>query len=165
MESSPTDGLRLLHINNVSLAHSGEVQLVVTHPGKPHSTLKAYTTLTVIPKSSPTIHKNDEEPSTPIQTTTTTASSSEEQSRETTTTAKDRLQQPACILEGPQDCTALIGGCVRLSVIYEGLPKPQVVWYKAVSTAHSFNTYHSTYIFTYMYVCLYLSIILLLCLL
>uniref|UniRef100_T1P7Q7 Myosin light chain kinase, smooth muscle n=1 Tax=Musca domestica TaxID=7370 RepID=T1P7Q7_MUSDO len=149
LESSSADGLRILNINNVTLAHSGEVQLVVTHPGKPYSSEKAYTTLAVIPNSN-----NNKTPATTTPTKThinnndTIVDAREQQLfdlepiddqqhlEETTTTdaAKDhqrQLQQPACILEGPQDCTALIGGCVRLSVIYEGLPKPQIVWYKA----------------------------------
>lgn len=140
LESSPTDGLRILHINNVTLAHSGEVQLYLTHPGKPYSSLKSYTTLAVIPrppKSNDSDSSSDEvkpqevkypkaiETSPPIVAEGDLSSSKQQH--------KDRLHQPACILEGPTDCTALIGGCVRLSVIYEGLPKPQVVWFKAVS--------------------------------
>lgn len=152
MQSSSADGLRILNINNVTLAHSGEVQLVVTHPGKPCSSEKAYTTLAVIPNS----NNNKTPATTPTKThinnKDTIVDAREQQLfdlepiddqqhlEETTTTdaAKDhqrQLQQPACILEGPQDCTALIGGCVRLSVIYEGLPKPQIVWYKAVSSS------------------------------
>lgn len=38
-----------------------------------------------------------------------------------------------CILTRPEDCTALIGGHVRLSVRYEPFPGTTVVWYKAVS--------------------------------
>ncbi|XP_075167097.1 stretchin-Mlck isoform X1 [Haematobia irritans] len=124
LESSHTDGLRILHINNVTLAHSGEVQLVVTHPGKPCSSLKAYTTLAVIPRPTTKHHNNSSEEHASIQPIKETAKDHSQH-------LQQQQQQPACILEGPQDCTALIGGCVRLSVIYEGLPKPQVIWYKA----------------------------------
>ncbi|KAI8127587.1 smooth muscle, Myosin light chain kinase [Lucilia cuprina] len=120
LESSSTDGLCILHINNVTLAHSGEVQLVVTHPGKPHSSLKSYTSLAVIPRST-TALKVLESTEIPIDLKTDLSQNHKNKER----------PQPAYILEGPKDCTALIGGCVRLSVIFEGLPKPQVRWFKA----------------------------------
>lgn len=126
LESSTTDGVRILHINNVTLAHSGEVQLIVTHPGKPYSTLKSYTSLAVIPRSSASTYiESDNKTKDDLQ--------KDLQKVENQHKSKDLLQQPAFILQGPSDCTALIGGCVRLSVIFEGLPKPQVTWFKAVS--------------------------------
>ncbi|XP_065370324.1 muscle M-line assembly protein unc-89 isoform X7 [Calliphora vicina] len=121
LESSSTDGIRILHINDVTLAHSGEVQLVVTHPGKPHSSLKSYTSLAVIPRST-TAAKLIEPTKIPTDLTIDLCKNHKN---------KERPQQPAYILEGPRDCTALIGGCVRLSIIFEGLPKPQVRWFKA----------------------------------
>lgn len=123
MESSNSDGLRILHINNVTLALSGEVQLVVTHPGKSNSSLKSYTSLAVIPRSTTSDNLIE---STDIPTDFKIPLSNNRKRTE-------RSQQPAFILEGPRDCTALIGGCVRLSIIFEGLPKPQVRWFKAVS--------------------------------
>uniref|UniRef100_A0A1A9UZC2 Myosin light chain kinase, smooth muscle n=1 Tax=Glossina austeni TaxID=7395 RepID=A0A1A9UZC2_GLOAU len=57
------------------------------------------------------------------QLTTTTSSSNNSKG--------EIIRQPAYVLEGPNDCTALIGGCVRLSVIFEGVPKPQITWFKA----------------------------------
>lgn len=118
MESSTTDGIRILHINDVTLANSGEVQLVVSHPGKPYTSLKSYTSLAVIPRTTPK----------PLASTTYSEDFTIDCHRR-----KERSQQPAYILERPSDCTALIGGCVRLIVIYEGIPKPQVCWFKAVS--------------------------------
>ncbi|XP_016985274.1 myosin light chain kinase, smooth muscle isoform X8 [Drosophila rhopaloa] len=41
------------------------------------------------------------------------------------------LAARSCILTRPEDCTALIGGHVRLSVRYEPFPGTTVVWYKA----------------------------------
>ncbi|XP_017120081.1 myosin light chain kinase, smooth muscle isoform X9 [Drosophila elegans] len=41
------------------------------------------------------------------------------------------LAARSCILTRPEDCTALIGGHVRLSVRYEPFPGTKVVWYKA----------------------------------
>lgn len=118
MESSTTDGIRILHINDVTLANSGEVQLVVTHPGKPYTSLKSYTSLAVIPRTTPK----------PLASPTCLEDLTIDCHRR-----KERSRQPAYILERPSDCTALIGGCVRLIVIYEGVPKPQVSWFKAVS--------------------------------
>uniref|UniRef100_A0A1I8NUE4 Muscle M-line assembly protein unc-89 n=1 Tax=Stomoxys calcitrans TaxID=35570 RepID=A0A1I8NUE4_STOCA len=132
LESSPTDGLRILHINNVTLAHSGEVQLVVTHPGKPCSSLKAYTTLAVIPKpSTKQLQQQQQHQHHNLHNTIEEHVPIKENAKDQLLQQQQQQQLPACILEGPQDCTALIGGCVRLSVIYEGLPKPQVIWYKA----------------------------------
>lgn len=107
-----------MRINDVNLAHSGEVQLVVTHPGKPYSSLKSYTSLAVIPKTTP----KQVESAPCLEDLTIDCHRRHKRSR-----------QPAYILERPTDCTALIGGCIRLIVIYEGVPKPQVNWYKAVS--------------------------------
>lgn len=40
---------------------------------------------------------------------------------------------PAYLIRGPDDCTALIGGTVCLTVTYGGYPKPSVKWLRAVS--------------------------------
>lgn len=138
MESSNADGLHILHINNVTLAHSGEVQLVVTHPGKPQTSLKSYTSLAVIPRSTTAVKLLETSVAAAVTAPVTTKIPTDLSNNNNNNNCnnyknKERSQQPAYILEGPKDCTALIGGCVRLSVIFEGLPKPQVKWFKAVS--------------------------------
>lgn len=144
MESSSTDGLRILHINNVTLAHSGEVQLVVTHPGKPQTSLKSYTSLAVIPRSTTAVKLLETSVAAAVTAPVTTeiptdlSNNNNNNNNCNNYKNKERSQQPAYILEGPKDCTALIGGCVRLSVIFEGLPKPQVKWFKAVSFFFNF---------------------------
>lgn len=40
---------------------------------------------------------------------------------------------PAYLIRGPDDCTALIGGTVCLTVTYGGYPKPSIKWLRAVS--------------------------------
>lgn len=43
---------------------------------------------------------------------------------------------PAYLIRGPDDCTALIGGTVCLTVTFGGYPKPIVTWMRAVSHFH-----------------------------
>uniref|UniRef100_A0A1B0FRK4 Ig-like domain-containing protein n=1 Tax=Glossina morsitans morsitans TaxID=37546 RepID=A0A1B0FRK4_GLOMM len=150
LETSEADGVRMLHINNVNLNHSGEVQLSVNQPGKSTtiptatattsstsssssfssssavsaSTLKVYSSLAVLPRSSNFFDNHSGPTLVETQLTTTTSSSN-------SNSKGDIIRQPAYVLEGPNDCTALIGGCVRLSVIFEGVPKPQITWFKA----------------------------------
>lgn len=40
---------------------------------------------------------------------------------------------PAYLIRGPDDCTALIGGTVCLTVTYGGYPVPSIKWLRAVS--------------------------------
>lgn len=40
---------------------------------------------------------------------------------------------PAYLIRGPDDCTALIGGTVCLTVTFGGYPKPSIKWLRAVS--------------------------------
>lgn len=50
---------------------------------------------------------------------------------------------PAYLIRGPDDCTALIGRNVCLTVTYGGYPKPSVKWSRAVSS--SFTMWHSNF--------------------
>ncbi|XP_054090488.1 myosin light chain kinase, smooth muscle isoform X8 [Zeugodacus cucurbitae] len=110
------DGVRILRIQNVQPHHCGEVQLSVKHCGKSSSTLRAYTSLIVLPGRAS------------LQVDSTQATSDADKTIATLNGAE--LEVPACILEGPQDCTALIGGSVKLSVCFEAAPRAQVSWYK-----------------------------------
>lgn len=158
LETSEADGVRMLHINNVNLNHSGEVQLSVNQPDKSTtiptatattsstsssssfssssavsaSTLKVYSSLAVLPRSSNFFDNHSGPTLVETQLTTTTSNSN-------SNSKGDIIRQPAYVLEGPNDCTALIGGCVRLSVIFEGVPKPQITWFKAVSFVYFFS--------------------------
>uniref|UniRef100_W8AQC6 Myosin light chain kinase, smooth muscle n=1 Tax=Ceratitis capitata TaxID=7213 RepID=W8AQC6_CERCA len=115
--SSEADGVRILRIQNVQQRHCGEVQLSVTHCGRAQSsTLRAYTSLIVLPE------RGGIEDITPH--TSNVDSTIEALSRSA------QAELPACILEGPQDCTALIGGSVKLSVCYESVPRAEVSWFK-----------------------------------
>lgn len=118
--TNESDGVRILRIHNVQPHHCGEVQLSVTHCGKSSSTLRAYTSLVVLPGRAAL--QGD-----------STQSTSDVHKKIEALNVSEQLEVPACILEGPQDCTALIGGSVKLSVCYEAVPRAQVCWYKGVS--------------------------------
>lgn len=51
-------------------------------------------------------------------------------------TFKTIADVPAYLIRGPDDCTALIGGTVCLTVTYGGYPKPSIKWLRAVSTSY-----------------------------
>ncbi|XP_051862026.1 muscle M-line assembly protein unc-89 isoform X45 [Drosophila albomicans] len=110
LESYPENGIRLLRLRNVQLAQSGELRLQVKH--HPHlaerraPTVRSYTSLLVLPISNPKQQTKNNN-ILPLAGNT------------------------SCILRGPQDCTALIGGHVQLSVQFEAFPNTQVTWYKA----------------------------------
>ncbi|XP_064551728.1 titin homolog isoform X6 [Drosophila montana] len=110
LESYPENGIRLLRLRDVQLAQSGELRLQVKHPQAERRTpaARSYTSLLVLPTGS---------------------NSSSNQSKEHDNNYS--LAASSCILKGPEDCTALIGGHVQLSVHYEPFPNTKVIWYKA----------------------------------
>lgn len=112
MESYPENGIRLLRLRDVQLAQSGELRLQVKHPLSDERRIPAvrsYTSLLVLPISN---HKQN--------------NIGQDNSNAT-------LAGTSWILRRPEDCTALIGGHVQLSVHYEPFPNTKVIWYKAVS--------------------------------
>ncbi|XP_039229321.1 titin isoform X7 [Drosophila yakuba] len=105
LESYPENGIRLLRMRDVTASRSGEICLQVKHPQAESRRIPAtrtYTSLLVLPA---------------IRGNSSSSSSS--------------LAARSCISTRPEDCTALIGGHVRLSVRYEPFPGTQVIWYKA----------------------------------
>lgn len=75
-----------------------------------------------------------------VDITVTSADKKEEITEYTTLTVFPRTVNnlnekdvPPYIVQGPKDCTALIGGNVFLSVLFGGHPKPEVTWFKGVS--------------------------------
>ncbi|XP_043645538.1 muscle M-line assembly protein unc-89-like isoform X3 [Drosophila teissieri] len=105
LESYPENGIRLLRMRDVTASRSGEICLQVKHPQAESRRIPAtrtYTSLLVLPA----IRGNSSSPSS-------------------------SLAARSCISTRPEDCTALIGGHVRLSVRYEPFPGTQVIWYKA----------------------------------
>jgi len=112
LESYPENGIRLLRLRNVQLAQSGELRLQVKHPVAERRTpaARSYTSLLVLPIGN---HNNQ---------------SNNNKNNDLS------LAATSFILKGPEDCTALIGGHVQLSVQFEPFPNTKVIWYKAVRT-------------------------------
>ncbi|XP_032590350.1 myosin light chain kinase, smooth muscle isoform X5 [Drosophila grimshawi] len=117
LESYPENGIRLLRLQNVQLAQSGEIRLQVKHhPCEDRRTpaTRSYTSLLVLPINSSN-HNNRN-------------INNNNNNKECNNLS---LAASSCILRGPEDCTALIGGHVQLSVHYEPFPNTKVIWYKA----------------------------------
>lgn len=109
LESYPENGIRLLRLRNVQLAQSGELRLQVKHPqseARRTPATRSYTSLLVLPITN--------------------------QSHNLNSNNIGQQNNTSWILRRPEDCTALIGGHVQLSVQYEALPNTKVIWYKAV---------------------------------
>nr|XP_044249283.1 muscle M-line assembly protein unc-89 isoform X4 [Drosophila takahashii] len=103
LESYPENGIRLLRMRDVTAARSGEICLQVKHPQAETRRIPATRSYTSL-LVLPAIRGNS---------------------------SGSSLAARSCILTRPEDCTALIGGHVRLSVRYEPFPGTQVIWYKA----------------------------------
>ncbi|XP_044317905.1 titin isoform X3 [Drosophila rhopaloa] len=103
LESYPENGIRLLRMRDVTASRSGEICLQVKHPQAESRRIPASRTYTSL-LVLPAIRGNS---------------------------SCSSLAARSCILTRPEDCTALIGGHVRLSVRYEPFPGTTVVWYKA----------------------------------
>ncbi|KPU76642.1 uncharacterized protein Dana_GF13334, isoform F [Drosophila ananassae] len=103
LESYPENGIRLLRLRDVAASRSGEIYLQVKHPQAEARRLPATRTYTSL-LVLPSIRGNSSSAS---------------------------LAARSCFLSRPEDCTALIGGHVRLNVRYEPFPGTKVVWYKA----------------------------------
>lgn len=70
---------------------------------------------------------------------------------------------PPYIVQGPKDCTVLIGGDVVLNVAFGGHPKPEVTWFKGVSWYIYISKYNyvnvdhiNSYIVNVVWICVYL---------
>lgn len=73
---------------------------------------------------------------------------------------------PPYIVQGPKDCTALIGGDVLLNVVFGGHPKPEVTWFKGVSNLYIYvnvvqiNLYKVNVVWIYVHLWFFFSYIL-----
>jgi len=106
LESYPENGIRLLRMRDVTASRSGEICLQVKHPQAEFRRIPTPRSYTSL-LVLPAIRGNS---------------------------SSSSLAARSCILTRPEDCTALIGGHVRLSVRYEPFPGTKVIWYKAVSS-------------------------------
>lgn len=129
--------MKILHILGVEHRHSGEIQCTIYNPLNPGLAQRScYTDLAVLPRpiqlanievdpesdlffiNSQTVNCSDLKPNTPI----------------TQHAFKPIADVPAYLIRGPDDCTALIGGTICLTVSYGGYPKPSIKWLRAVSS-------------------------------
>ncbi|XP_033247038.1 titin isoform X8 [Drosophila miranda] len=106
LESYPENGIRVLRLRDVQPSKSGEIRLQIKHPQTERRipTARTYTSLLVLP----IVRGNS-----------------------SSSNGSSSLAARSCILTRPEDCTALIGGHVRLSVRYDPFPGTKVIWYKA----------------------------------
>ncbi|XP_034651180.1 LOW QUALITY PROTEIN: muscle M-line assembly protein unc-89-like [Drosophila subobscura] len=102
LESYPENGIRVLRLRDVQPSQSGEIRLQVKHSQTERRIPTARTYTSLLVL--PIVRGNS---------------------------SGSPLAARSCILTRPDDCTALIGGHVRLSVRYDPLPGTQVIWYKA----------------------------------
>lgn len=115
--------------------HSGEIQCVVYNSLNPVLTQRScYTDLAVLPRPVQLINVNaDPDVGSFFASATTVHCSDLNPNPITAQTFKPIADVPAYLIRGPDDCTALIGGTVCLTVTYGGYPKPSIKWLRAVS--------------------------------
>lgn len=129
--------MKILHIVGVEHRHSGEIQCTVYNSLNPVLAQRScYTDLAVLPRP-PQLANIDTGPDTGSffihsQTINTTADLNPNKTI-TQQAFKPIADVPAYLIRGPDDCTALIGGTVCLTVTFGGYPKPSVKWLRAVS--------------------------------
>lgn len=129
--------MKILHILGVEHRHSGEIQCTVYNSLNPVLAQRScYTDLAVLPRP-PQLATVDIEPDTTasffVNSQTINCADLNPNTSITQQAFKPIADVPAYLIRGPDDCTALIGGTVCLTVTYGGYPKPSVKWLRAVS--------------------------------
>lgn len=136
--------MRILHILGVEHRHSGEIQCIVYNSLNPVLTQRScYTDLAVLarPVQLANVNVDPDAGSFFVNTTTVHCTDLNPNTSQITQQAfKPIADVPAYLIRGPDDCTALIGGTVCLTVTYGGYPKPSVKWLRAVSSFSIFLT-------------------------
>lgn len=145
------DGIRILHILGIEHRHSGEIQCLAYNSLNPSATQRvSYTELAVLPRPIQLNNLNANDNTIPYEakvisnngngngvagavvneaiTNATTAAVAQQ-------TFKQIADVPAYLIRGPDDCIALVGGNICLTVTYGGYPKPTIKWLRAVSTS------------------------------
>lgn len=123
--------------------HSGEVQCLAYNTLNPSATQRSsYTELAVLPRpiqlTNLDVNINDDAVP-PFEENCAVHTPNEAITNATQTTAvgqqtfKQIADVPAYLIRGPDDCIALVGGNVSLTVTYGGYPTPTIKWLRAVS--------------------------------
>lgn len=134
------DGIRIIHILGVEHRHSGEVQCLAYNSLNPSATQRSsYTELAVLPRpiqlTNLDVDINDAVP--PFEANAVNKSTEAITNATTSAVDQQKYKQiadvPAYLIRGPDDCIALVGGNVSLTVTYGGHPIPTIKWLRAVS--------------------------------
>lgn len=129
----------MLHILGVEHRHSGEIQCIAYNSLNPVATQRSsYTDLAVLPRPIQLTNLDIDSDAGAFVTNSATHTAQYIDYNQISTpiaqqTFKPIADVPTYLIRGPDDCTALIGGTVCLTVTYGGCPKPTVKWLRAVS--------------------------------
>lgn len=145
------DGIRIIHILGIEHRHSGEVQCLAYNTLNPSATQRSsYTELAVLPRPIQLTNLDGDisDAVPPFEANAANDTANEAITNATTSavaqqTFKQIADVPAYLIRGPDDCIALIGGNVSLTVTYGGYPKPTIKWLRAVSIQYfEFNSFN-----------------------
>lgn len=132
--------MKILHVLGVEHRHSGEVQCIAYNSLNPVLAQRSrYTYLAVLPRPPQLINVNADPDADAgggfffVNSTSVNCSDLHRTTSITQQAFKPIADVPSYLIRGPDDCTALIGGTVCLTVTYGGYPKPSVKWLRAVS--------------------------------
>lgn len=129
------DGTTILHILGIEHRHSGEIQCVAYNSSNSKLTQRSYyTDLAVLPRPPQLTNLNDETDfgSYVMNSTFSSLLKLNPQSSIEQKLLRPIADIPAYLIRGPDDCIALVGGTVCLTVTYGGYPKPNITWMRAV---------------------------------
>lgn len=128
------DGVNILHILNIEHHHSGEVQCTAYNPINPFTTQRScYADLAILPRPVQLIHLDNDFLFASTTISTTEVSSPTVATPITELKFQSIADVPAYVISTPNDCTALIGGIISLTIQFGGFPVPTVKWLRAVS--------------------------------
>lgn len=126
--------MKILHILGVEHRHSGEIQCVAYNSLNPVQTQRSCCTdLAVLPRPVQLANVDIDPDSGSYFVNSTNVHGAADLNPITQQAFKPIADVPAYLIRGPDDCTALIGGTVCLTVTYGGYPKPSINWLRAVS--------------------------------
>lgn len=127
----------ILHITSVSHLDAGEVKCRVYLPGQeqarvPDKFITCSAELKVVPEQINSNNHNNKF-TNDCELSCENEIKSEEEDSVDMMCDDYQQQQPARVVRGPQDVTALVGDRVLLKATYVGQPEPTVLWTRAVS--------------------------------